>query len=106
MALATLENVVATVGNGSHTVSLTIDEDGLVVGSFGKLPWAGSEMVADVVSDGCEIRMLGGAGGDSHYFVPAASFASLGGGRVMKAFVALLQRAAVTAGAHVAHPLG
>ena len=104
MALATLENVVATVGDGSHTVSLTIDEDGLVVGPFGKLPWAGSEMAADVVSEGCEIWMLGGAGVDSHYFVPASSFASFGGGRVMKTFVTFLKKAAVAAGARVAHP--
>lgn len=104
MALATLENVVATVGGGSHTVSLTIDEDGLVVGPFGKLPWAGSEMAADVLSDGCEIRMLAGAGIDTRYFVPAESFASFGGGRVMKTFVTFLTKAAVAAGARVAQP--
>ena len=104
MTLATLDNVVATVGDGCHTVSLTIDEDGLVVGPFGKLPWAGSEMAADVVRDGCEIRMSGAAGIDSHYFVPASSFASFGGGRVITTFVALLRKAAVAAGARVAHP--
>ena len=104
MALATLENVVATVGDGSHTVSLTIDEDGLVVGPFGKLPWAGSEMAADVVGDGCEIRMVAPPGVDTHYFVPASSFASFGGGRVMKTFVTFLVKAAVAAGARVAKP--
>lgn len=103
-ALATLENVVATVGRGSHTVSLTIDEDGLVVGPFGLLPWAGSEMAADVVGDGCEIRVLAGPGIDTRYFVPAASFAAFGGERVMKPFVALLVKAAVAAGARVAQP--
>jgi hypothetical protein len=105
MTLAILENVVATVGNGSHTVSLTIEEDGLVVGPFGKLPWAGAAMAADVLNDGCEIRMFGGAGGDSRYFVPASSFASLGGGRVMKTFITLLQRSAAAAGARIAQPV-
>ncbi len=104
MALATLENVVATVGDGSHTVALTIEEDGLVVGPFGKLPWAGAEMAAEVVSDGCAIHMIAIPGAETHYFVPASSFASFGGMRAIKTFVTFLQRAATSAGARVAKP--
>ena len=76
MTLATLDNVVATVGDGCHTVSLTIDEDARSSGRSASSPGAGSDMAADVVSNGCEIRMSGVAGIDSHYFVPASSFAS------------------------------
>lgn len=99
MALATLENVIATVGGGSHAVSLTVEEDGLVVGSFGKLPWAGSEMAAEVVDDGCMIELSHGV--ETRYFIPATSFASFGGVRVMKTFTQFLLRAAASAGARV-----
>src|SRR5438270_7765218 len=104
MALATLENVTATVGDGSHTVSLTIDEDGLVVGPFGKLPWAGAEMAAEALTDGCSIYLAAGPGVETRYFVPASSFASFGGVRVMKTFVAFLVRSAQAAGARVIQP--
>jgi hypothetical protein len=104
MAFATLENVTAKVGDRYHTVSLTIDEDGLIVGSFGKLPWAGAEMAAQVLSDGCQIRVAPTPGVDTEYFVPASSFASFGGARVMKTFTQFLVRAAAAAGAHVAQP--
>ena len=104
MELATLDNVIATVSGGSHNVALTIDEDGLVVGPFGKMPWAGSEMTADVVGDGCEIRLIA-AGVDTRYFVPASSFVSLGGARVIKPFATFLVRAAVAAGAQVLQPV-
>lgn len=104
MALATLENVIAKVGGGSHTVALTIEEDGLVVGAFGKLPWSGAEMMAEVGGDGCVIRLLCGPGVESSYFVPAASFASFGGVRVMRTFAQFLERSAVAAGARVMQP--
>lgn len=104
MALATLENVTATVGGGSHTVSLTIMDDGLVVGSFGKLPWAGAEMATEVTAEGCAIHLSCAPGGESRYFVPAASFASFGGVRVMKTFAQFLERSAVAAGARVVQP--
>jgi hypothetical protein len=102
MALATLENVIATVGDGSHAVSLTIEEDGLVVGSYGKLPWAGSEMAAEVLNDGCMLQLSAAQGVESRYFIPATSFASFGGARVMKTFTQFLLRAAAAAGARVA----
>lgn len=104
MALATLENVTATVGGGSHNVALTIEEDGLVVGSFGKLPWSGAEMMAAVDGEGCTIRLLCASGVESSYFVPSASFVSFGGVRVMRTFAQFLERSAVAAGARVMQP--
>ncbi len=104
MALATLENVIATVGEGSHTVSLTIMEDGLVVGSFGKLPWAGAEIMTEVGADGCTIHLSCAPGVESRYFVPAASFASFGGVRVMRTFAQFLERSAQVAGARIGVP--
>jgi hypothetical protein len=104
MALATLENVIATVGDRTHDVSLTIEEDGLVVGSFGKLPWAGAEMATEVVSDGCIVVLSAGPGVQTRYFIPATSFASFGGARVMTTFAQLLVRSAATAGARVVQP--
>lgn len=105
MPLATLENVIATVGGGSHAVSLTIEEDGLVVGPFGKLPWAGSLMAVEVESDGCHIHVAPTSGVDTSYFVPASSFASFGGVGVMKTFTQFLVRSAVAAGAREAEPV-
>jgi hypothetical protein len=99
MALATLENVVATVGTHSHNVSLTIEEDGLVVGAFGKLPWAGSEVEVEVGGDGFMLTMSNGPAVATHYFVPVASFASFGGARSMKTFASFLLRSATSAGA-------
>lgn len=101
MPLATLENVIATVGGGSHTVSLTIEEDGLVVGPFGKLPWAGSHMGVEVSGDGCRIHVAPSPGVETRYFVPVSSFASFGGSRVMKTFTQFLVRSAASAGALV-----
>ena len=105
MPLATIENVIVTVGDGAHTVSLTIEEDGLVVGSFGKLPWAGSAVAAEVGDDGCIVDVDGVGGVHTRYFIPAASFATLGGARVMRAFSHSLLRSAVTAGGRVVQPV-
>lgn len=104
MPLATLENVTATVGDGSHTVSLGIEEDGLVVGPFGKLPWAGAEMAVEVDREGCRIHVEPSPGVDTSYFVPASSFASFGGVQVMETFTQFLLRSAVAAGARVSQP--
>lgn len=101
MALATLANVVATVGCSSHNVSLTIEEDGLTVGSFGKLPWDGAGINTEVSSDGLMITMLNGPSA-THYFVPVAAFASFGGAKVMKTFAAFVERSAEAAGARIA----
>ena len=98
MALATLENVVATVGAGSHNVSLTIEDDGLIVGSFGKLPWADSDLEVSVTEDGLVITMTAGTS-VTHYYVPKVSFSSFGGARSMRTFATSLVRAAVAAGA-------
>lgn len=99
MALATLENVIATVGAGAHNVSLTIEEDGLIVGSFGKMPWAGAEISTEVGNDGFMINMACGPEVLTQYFVPSTSFASFGGARAMKSFAVFLVRSAVAAGA-------
>jgi hypothetical protein len=104
MPLATIDNVTATVGDGSHTVSLTIEEDGLVVGAFGKLPWAGAAVAAEVVRDGCVIDLDTAAGVHTRYFIPGSSFASFGGVRVMKTFSQFLIRSAVAAGARAVQP--
>jgi hypothetical protein len=98
MALATLENVVATVGASSHNVSLTIEEDGVTVGTFGKLPWAGSQVEVDVGGDGLMVTMTTGPA-VAHYFVPSASFTSFGGSRSMKSFATFLVRSAASGGA-------
>ena len=104
MPLATLENVIATVGEGSHTVALTIEEDGLVVGPFGKVRWAGSQMAVELEADGCHIHVAPTPGVDTSYFVPASSFPSFGGLQVMTTFSQFLVRSAVAAGARVAQP--
>ncbi|HET6875620.1 MAG TPA: hypothetical protein VFH70_12615 [Acidimicrobiales bacterium] len=96
--------MTAKVGEGSHTVSLTIEEDGLIVGPFGKLPWAGSQMAVEVEHDGCRIHMAPSPGVDTDYFVPASSFASFGGVQVMKTFTQFLLRSAIAAGAREAQP--
>lgn len=98
MALATLENVVATVGASSHNVSLTIEDDGITVGSFGKLPWAGSEVEVEVGGDGLLVTMTNGPA-VAHYFAPAAAFTSFGGSRSMKSFASFLVRSAASGGA-------
>lgn len=105
MPLATIENVTATVGDGSHTVSLTIEEDGLVVGTFGKLPWSGALVSSEVVNDGCVVEMETTTGVYTSYFIPSSSFASFGGVRVMKTFSQFLVRSAVAAGARIAQPV-
>ena len=104
MPLATIENVTATVGDGSHSVSLTVEDDGLIVGPFGKLPWAGAGIAAEVLSDGCVISLDTVPGVHTEYFIPAESFASFGGLRVMKTFTQFLVRSAVAAGAREAQP--
>ena len=104
MALATLENVIATVGAGAHNVSLTIEEDGMVVGSFGKLPWAGAEISTEVGVDGFVINLARGPEVLTQYFVPSTSFASFGGSRAMKSFATFLVRSAVAGGARAAKP--
>lgn len=102
MSLATIEHVIAHVGDATHEVSLTIEDDGLVVGPFGKLPWHGARMAAEVAGDGCRIHVSPSEGVETHYFVPAASFVSFGGVRVMRTFTQFLVRSAVAAGARVA----
>lgn len=97
MALATLENVVATVGASSHNVSLTVEEDGLIVGSFGKLAWSGAAVEVEVGADGLLLTMS--APVSTHYFIPVTSFASFGGSRSMKTFASFLLRSACSAGA-------
>jgi hypothetical protein len=45
MALATLDNVTALVGERCLNLSLGIEGDGLVAGTYGKLPFASAHAV-------------------------------------------------------------
>jgi hypothetical protein len=104
MVLTTIEDVVATVAGRAYTVPLSIEEDGLVVGPFGKVPWAGAQMAVEVGTEACAIHVVSGSGVESHYYLPVASFARVGGAGVVKTFAALLARSAAAAGARVAQP--
>jgi hypothetical protein len=98
--LATLENVTVEVaGMAPETVALGIDEEGLVIGPYGKLAWAGSRVVVDGDSiDICTIHIQTSTGANSTFTVPAAS---LGRGLSAPVFAKSIQRAAAHFGATV-----
>jgi hypothetical protein len=98
--LATLENVTVEVGGlPSEAVALGIDEDGLVIGQYGKLAWAGAELSVEAPStDGCTIHIRTSTGADSRFFVPAKS---LGSPYAARAFASWLESGAVHSGAFI-----
>jgi hypothetical protein len=95
-----LENVTVEVaGMAPETVALGIDEDGLVIGRYGKLAWAGSRVTVDGDSiDICTIHIQTSTGANSTFTVPAAS---LGGTLTPPAFARSIQRAAAHFGATI-----
>lgn len=106
MALATLENVTAFVGEQAIEVSLGIEDDGLLVGEFGKVPFVDSEVQAELSAQGCTIRVNPRAGMSTSYFVPESSFASLGGPPAIRNFVSWLTHGVRPAGARVESAAG
>jgi hypothetical protein len=102
VALVTLKNSLAEVGSSTQYLDLEIEEDGLVVADFGKLPWAGSELTIEPRPPaGCTLRMITATGGRSSFFVKAECF---GGNEGIEIFVGWLQRGATHAGASVHIP--
>jgi hypothetical protein len=75
VVLATLENVTVEVaGLAPQTISLGIDEEGLVIGPYGKLAWAGSQLWVEGDSiDVCTVHIQTSTGANSTFTVPAAS---------------------------------
>jgi hypothetical protein len=100
MALATLDNVrVEVAGMASERLALGIDEEGLVIGRYGKLSWAGSHLTVETGSDnGCTIHIITPTGADSRFFVPAES---LGPSVSPHAFANWLERGAAHSGATI-----
>jgi hypothetical protein len=98
MAFATFEDVKAEVGGRSHSVALGIEEDGLTVGGYGKLLWAGSEVSAVATAGGCVIRLRPSNGSVSSFFVPSDAF---GGPLAVKLFTNWIERGAAHSGAVV-----
>ncbi|MGH9057877.1 MAG: hypothetical protein ACRDYY_18785 [Acidimicrobiales bacterium] len=78
-------------------VSLEIGEDGLLVGGYGMLPWAGSRVaVEDAAPQGVGIVIAGVAGAPVSFFVPARSLPE---GASLKMLANWLARGASQAGA-------
>jgi len=105
MLLTTLENVMVAVAGlpPESVVSLDISEDGLHIGGYGMLPWAGSEVeVEDRSPQGLRIRIGAAAGVPSTFFIPARS---LPAPRSIPMFAAWLEGAAAQAGAAIAGAL-
>jgi hypothetical protein len=98
--LATLENVTVEVaGMAPETVALGIDEEGLVIGRYGKLAWAGSKVsVEGEWIDLCILHVETSTGARATFTVPAAS---LGRGLSAPVFAKSIQRAAAHFGATV-----
>ncbi len=101
MVLATLENVtVAVAGLAPEVLALGIDEEGLVIGPYGKLAWAGSSISIEDGPDDeyCIIHVQTATGAHSTFTIPSAS---LGGSLSAPAFARWIQRGAAHYGAKV-----
>ena len=99
MALLTLNNSLADMGGSPVTMVLQIELDGLVVGGYGKLLWAGADLQIEPRARGCVLRMTAATGGQSSFYVDAED---LGGRNGVRPFVAWLEQGASRAGASVA----
>jgi hypothetical protein len=82
-----------------QTIALGIDEDGLVIGPYGKLAWVGSKVAVEGDSiDLCIIHIETSTGAVSTFTVPAAS---LDGSMSAPAFARWMERGAAHFGATV-----
>jgi hypothetical protein len=100
VVLATLENVrVELAGMAPETIALGIDEEGLVVGPYGKVTWAGSQMsVHNPAPDSCTIQLRTATGAYCTFTIPNQS---LGGALSAPAFGKWIQRGAAHSGATI-----
>lgn len=100
MVLATLENVIVSVaGMAPEKISLGIDDEGLVVGPYGKVTWAGSQVsVEDAGPETCIIHLRTSTGAYTTFSIPTAS---LGGSLSAPAFGKWIQRGAAYSGATI-----
>lgn len=100
MAATIIENVTVEVpGMAPQVLRIAIDDEGLTVGSFGKVVWPGAQISVDVHHpDSCTVHLRAATGGYSTFTVPAAS---LGGATSASAFAKWLQYGAAHSGATV-----
>jgi hypothetical protein len=101
MVLATFEDVMVAVEGlvEGSTVSLGIDENGLAVGGYGMLAWAGSRVeIEERAPHGLRICVNAATGAPSIFFVPTQS---LRAGLSASMLARSVERLAVDAGATV-----
>lgn len=98
MTLATLEQVLVEIGGTPQPIALGIEDDGLLVGEYGKLAFAGSSLQIERMPKGCTLRFRAANGPQSSFFVAATT---VGGADGIRRFSNWLQDCAARAGAAV-----
>jgi hypothetical protein len=100
VAATMLENVTVEVpGMAPQLLAIGIDDEGLAVGSYGKVVWQGAQISVEIQqADACTVHLRAATGSYSALTIPASS---LGGTTSVAGFAKWLQYGAAHSGATV-----